>query len=145
MSKTPTKQTIRTWVKLVRAHSVAMSKVEGALKAAKLPMLSWYDVLLELERAGNDGLRPYELEKQLLLPQYGMSRLLSRIEKAGYIERLDCAEDGRGQVVVITDSGLSIRQEMWPVYAEAVQAVIGEKLNREEAVKLFELLGKVAD
>lgn len=129
----------------MRAHSIAMSKVEGALKAAKLPMLSWYDVLLELERAGDDGLRPYELEKQLLLPQYGMSRLLSRIEKAGYIERLDCEEDGRGQVVMITDSGRSIKQEMWPIYAEAVQSAIGEKLSREEAVTLFELLGKISD
>ena len=46
------------------------------------PPLAWYDALLEIEKAGPDGLRPFELRKLLLLPQYGTSRLLDRMVTA---------------------------------------------------------------
>src|SRR6478752_1904612 len=42
----------RAWVQLIRAHRGALCSVEKALRAAELPSLEWYDVLLELERAG---------------------------------------------------------------------------------------------
>ena len=70
----------------------AMSRVESALKAAGLPPLAWYEVLVELERAGGCGLRPFALEEALLLPQYGLSRLLARMEAAGLVVRGSCPQ-----------------------------------------------------
>ncbi len=46
--------------------------VEQDLKKAGFPPLAWYDALLELSRAQHP-LRPVELEKQMLLPQYSTS------------------------------------------------------------------------
>ena len=83
-----------------------MGTVESALKDAGLPPLVWYDVLLELERAGEAGVRPFELERAMLLAQYNLSRLLERIEKESYIERRTCPDDGRGQLLRITESGI---------------------------------------
>ena len=77
-----------------------MSRVESALKAADLPPLAWYEVLVELERAGAYGVRPFALEEALQLPQYGLSRLLARMEAAGLVLRGSCPGDGRGQMVV---------------------------------------------
>ena len=57
----------------------AIEAVEARLKAADLPPLGWYDVLLELEKAGEAGLRPFELQARLLLPQYGVSPTLAGI------------------------------------------------------------------
>ena len=62
-----------------------MSRVESALKAAGLPPLAWYEVLVELDRAGACGVRPFALEEALQLPQYGLSRLLARMEEAGLV------------------------------------------------------------
>lgn len=101
----PTDATVKAWARLLRAHQSAFSSVESALKDADLPPLSWYDVLLELEHAGNRGVRPFELEHALLLPQYGISRLIERIEKAGYLKRETCNDDGRGQYLLITATG----------------------------------------
>ena len=67
------------------------------LKSAGLPALEWYDVLLEIERAG--PLRPRDLQSRLLLAQSNLSRLLDRMERAGLIARGDCEQDGRGLVV----------------------------------------------
>src|SRR5215468_3365969 len=110
----PSDAVIRAWTRLIRAQQAALSAVEADLKAAGFPPLGWYDVLLELSRAEGDGLRPFALEQKLLLAQYNLSRLLDRLEAAGYIERLVCVEDGRGQIVAITASGRALVKRMWP-------------------------------
>ena len=58
------------------------ANVEAAVKAKGYPPLAWYDVLLELSREGGRRLRPVELEKELLVAQYNLSRLLDRMAYA---------------------------------------------------------------
>lgn len=135
--------TIQAWVRLVRAHQTAFSCVETALKKAGLPPLSWYDVLLELERAGEQGMRPYELERELLLKQYGVSRLVDRIETKGYIKRQTCGDDGRGMRLTITPAGQKIRLQMWPVYKASIEKAMGSKLTSQQAENLSKLLSKI--
>jgi DNA-binding MarR family transcriptional regulator len=133
---TPHATTIALWTALVSANRHLIETIETVLKAQGMPPLAWYDALLEVEKAGDDGIRPFALEDRLLLPQYGTSRLLDRIAKAGLIERKACADDGRGQVVRITDAGKSMRQRMWPVYADLLATLIEEKLPRDEMAAL---------
>ena len=143
MSHEPCESAVHAWSRLVRAHQAAMSRVEGALKAAELPPLAWYEVLVELERAGACGIRPFALEEALLLPQYGLSRLLARMEAAGLVLRGSCPGDGRGQMVVLTAAGHAMRQRMGPVYAAAVERAVGARLSPEEADGLARLLGRL--
>ena len=139
----PTSETVNAWIKLVRAHGTALSVIENALKTASLPPLTWYDVLLEIERSKAEGLRPFELESELLLPQYGVSRLIQRIEDKGYLERRSCDEDGRCQRLFITAEGKRIRTRMWKVYSKAIEHAVGAKLNSKDAKMLAELLEKL--
>ena len=143
MIEEPCESAVRAWARLMRAHQAAFGHVEGALKAAGLPPLAWYDVLLELERAGDCGLRPFALERELLLPQYGLSRLLARMEEAGLVERRNCPSDGRGQMVVITEAGRATRRAMWPVYARALHEAVGCRLSPAESDGLADLLGRL--
>ncbi len=139
----PTDTTIKVWAQLLRAHGAALSTVESALKEAGLPPLAWYDVLLELKRVGNDGIRPFELQIELLLPQYGISRLLNRIGNAGYLERLSCEEDGRGQRLIITQSGKNIQRRIWFVCSAAIERAVGCKLTSKEVKTLSGLLKRL--
>jgi DNA-binding MarR family transcriptional regulator len=145
MSDKPDDSVIRAWARLTRAQQRAQDAIEGALKMAGLPPLAWYDVLLETERAGKQGLRPFELERAMLLAQYNLSRLLDRIEATGYVERQPCEEDARGHRVVITDAGRAVRRRMWPVYARAIEAAVGRHLSIRQATSLGELLGLLID
>ena len=145
MSDKSAEATIRAWARLMKAQHQALGSVEGALKTAGLPPLAWYDVLLETERAGKDGLRPFELERAMLLAQYNLSRLVDRIEAAGYVERRPCVDDGRGHLIAITDAGRAVRRRMWPVYARAIEAAVGQRLSGRQAAMLSELLGHLID
>ena len=139
----PSDAVIRAWARLVRAQQQALAAVEADLKAAGFPRLGWYDVLLELSRAEGGELRPFALEQQLLLAQYNLSRLIDRLEQAGYVERRTCPEDGRGQVVAITASGRALVKRMWPTYRAAIARHVGGKLSEDEAARLGSLLGKL--
>jgi DNA-binding MarR family transcriptional regulator len=139
----PSDAVIRAWARLVRAQQSVLSAVEAELKAAGFPPLAWYDVLLELSRVEDGGLRPFALEQELLLAQYNLSRLLDRLEQAGHVERRACPEDGRGQVVAITASGRALVKRMWPTYRAAIARHVGAKLSDDEAGRLAALLGKL--
>jgi len=136
---------MRAWTRLMRAHKALVPRIEGALRAAGLPPLAWYDVLLELDREAATGLRPYALEERLLLPQYGLSRLLARLEQAGLVTRAPSPEDGRGQIVRISAAGQALRRRMWPVYARALQDHVGAALEPGEAATLARLLERLIE
>jgi DNA-binding MarR family transcriptional regulator len=145
MSEKPGEAVIRAWARLTRAQQRAQDEIEAALKAASLPALSWYDVLLETERAGKDGLRPFELERAMLLAQYNLSRLVDRMVAAGLVERRPCDDDGRGHKVVVTDAGRAMRRRMWPVYAGAIEQAVGRYFTVREARTLGDLLGRLVE
>ena len=131
----------RAWVQLIRAHRSALCSVEKALRAADLPPLEWYDVLLELERGG--PLRPRDLQDRLLLAQYNLSRLLDRMESDGLVERERCSDDARCVWIAATKAGVALRKHMWPVYAEAIRGAVEARLTKTQAGQLADLLSKL--
>lgn len=145
MTEGPSKATISAWARLARVQQQALRSIERALKEAGLPPLAWYDVLLELERAGGPGLRPFELERAMLLAQYNLSRLIDRLEAAGHVERIACEDDGRGHLIAVTASGRAMRRRMWPVYARAIEQAIGRHLAAAETRSLDGLLGALLE
>lgn len=134
----------QAWVNLVRAEQAVVAAVEAEVKAAGLPPLAWYDVLLELSRPRSEaGVRQNELERRLLFSQYNLSRLIDRLEAAKYVERRPAPEDGRGQVVVATATGRKFQKQMWPSYRDAVARRVASKLTNKEAAELGRLLEKL--
>ncbi|WP_159589273.1 MarR family winged helix-turn-helix transcriptional regulator [Chelativorans xinjiangense] len=143
MTAKPDETTVAAWIALARAGRLSMAGIEARLKAAELPPLSWYDALWELEKAGEKGLRPFELEKALLFEQYNLSRLADRLAAAGLVERCTCPEDRRGQVLRISAEGRALRRRIWETYAQAIQEAVGDKLAGGEAEALAALLKKL--
>jgi DNA-binding MarR family transcriptional regulator len=145
MPKEPSEAVVDAWIALNRAQQTALVKIERAFRDAKLPSSAWYDVLWELDRAGAAGLRPFEIERQRLIAQSNISRLIDRLGEAGYVERQTCEEDGRGQRIVITPRGREMRKRMWPVYARAIHEAVGRRVSEREAANLASLLGKLVE
>lgn len=134
---------ILAWVNLLRAQQGAFKAVEARLKRAGLPALAWYDVLLELERVPDEGLRQRDIQKRMLLERYNVTRLIDRLEAAGLVTREPCEEDARGAVVKITEEGLALRKAMWPVYSAAVEREFSAKLSERELETFTRLLRKL--
>ena len=143
MADSRTDMIMLTWVRLIRAHDRVVANVEAAVKAKGYPPLAWYDVLLELSREGGRKLRPVELEKELLVAQYNLSRLLDRLEAARLIERTACQGDGRGQMIALTPEGRAMQKRMWPTLRDAVEEHVAANLPEKDIEQLAKLLGAI--
>jgi DNA-binding MarR family transcriptional regulator len=139
----PSKSVVDAWIALNRAQRHVFAAIEAELKSAGLPPLAWYDVLLELWREPGGRLRQGDLEHKMLFPQYGISRLVDRLEREELVRRERCEDDGRAYWVAISNKGLALRPRMWPVYAAAIQRHLGEKLPEHEAARMGEGLRKL--
>jgi DNA-binding MarR family transcriptional regulator len=145
MKKVPSKEAVRAWARLLRAQQLLLQKVEQDLKAAHLPALEWYDVLLELDRAENGRLRHRELHPRLLLAKYNLSRLIDRMEGEGLVRREPSPEDARGADIAITEKGRTLRRKMWPVYEAAIGRHFASRLKAEEIERLSGALETLID
>jgi DNA-binding MarR family transcriptional regulator len=145
MEGMPSETAITAWARLLRAAETALDGVQQDLKRAGLPPLAWYDVLLELGRESRrgKGLRQRDLQAEMLLTSYNLSRLIDRMEAEGLVRREPCVEDGRGALVVVTDKGRALKRRMWPIYAKAIAARFSERFAEAELAALAELLRKL--
>ena len=133
---------LRAWSHFLGAHALALRAVEARLKAAGQPPLAWYDVLLELDRAGG-RLRIGELGERLVVAPYNMTRLVDRLEKEKLLKRERVEVDGRGASVALTDKGAELRRKTWPHYRKAIDDVFAQALGEKDAAAMTRALKKV--
>ena len=143
MTKQASTDLMRAWARIVRVKQTLQAAIELDLKEAGTLPLEWYDALLELERAPGGHLSPRELERQMLIAQYNLSRLVDRLEQKKLVKRIDYPGDKRRQLIEITELGKKQRKEAWPVYAAAVEKQAGGKFKPQELRQLLDLLGRI--
>jgi len=134
-----------TWRLFLKTYAILMEQIEQTLKQANLPDLSWYDVLWALEEAPDRRLRLHELAAALVLQRSNLTRLVDRMEQAGFVQREHCDSDRRGAFAAITSEGLALRHQMWQVYAPAIYQYFAQPLSEEQIIILtqaFSLLLK---
>src|SRR6201998_3673859 len=143
MKRKPSLEATSAWIRLMRVQSRVLDVVEQDLRRPVSPPLAWYDALLELSRAPAGELRPVELERQMLIPQYSTSRLIDRLVDEGLAARRECKVDKRGQFVEITEAGRELQKRMWGAYSAAIEKYVGSKLSDADAAKLSALLDRL--
>ncbi len=131
------------WIHLHRSSQKMIAAIEVDLKAVDLPPLAWYDILLELKKAGADGLRPFQLQDKVLMTQYNLSRLVDRLVRTDHICRIPCKEDGRGHSLIATGKGLALQLKMWPIYRQSIETHFFSKLTEDEILQLTPVLKKL--
>jgi len=140
----PSEVAIRAWARFVRVEQSLLGAVEEDLKAAALPPLVWYDVLLELVREPDGRLRHRDLHHRMLLAKYNLSRLLDRMEASRLIDRQPVDDDARGEYVRVTTQGRDLQKRMWPIYRRAIARGFSSRLRADEVNQLLRILGKLA-
>ena len=135
--------TITTWVKLQRFERHLLNVIAKNLRLAKLPPLTWHDVLWELEKAPGSKLHPSQIEELILLSQYNVSRLIDRLVSRGYVTRETCGGDKRRQWIIITEQGRQLRQKIWPVYIRSMEQHFAQLLSVHEKKQLATIIDKL--
>jgi DNA-binding MarR family transcriptional regulator len=96
---------LRAWRGLLRVHAQLSKALDAQLDAAHGLQLTSYEVLLYLSDADDGRMRMNDLAASVLLSRSGLTRLVDRLERDGYLERCSCAHDARGAFAVLTQAG----------------------------------------
>jgi MarR family transcriptional regulator, 2-MHQ and catechol-resistance regulon repressor len=125
---------ITSWGRLVEAYSFLDRRLGESLEAAcGLPM-AWFEVLLRLARAEDDQLTMGALAEQVALTSGGVTRLLDRMIKAGYVERRQCPTDRRVVYAALTPAGRAKIEEAALVHARDLAEVFAPFSPQERGV-----------
>ncbi len=133
-------QNLAAWQVLSRAHRRLDSHLDGALKAADLPGL---DVLGALQALADSAEPPAArtLEQLLMMPQYGVSRLLDRMEAGALVTRTTDSADKRIRHVHLTDRGRSTLAAMVAARDAALDAFLAPRAKPGQLDRIADLLG----
>lgn len=130
----------RAWESLLRAHAALIRRMNQAMIGKQEISLEVYDVLLSLEEAPERRLTMRELGERVVLTPSGVSRLIDRLEREGYVRREVNEKDRRSMYAVLTDAGQAVRAAAWPAFARMIREEFASQLTEEEARELGDLL-----
>ena len=97
-----------------------------------------YGVLYALSTAP-DGLRMCDLRDDVLLTQAGISRLVSRLEKRGMVDRREDPDDARARRIRLTTRGAEEQRRVGHTHARHVATAMTRALGRDQLETLLEL------
>lgn len=136
---------LAAWRNFITAHANLLDMIDRELAAADRIPLHWYDVLIELVEAPENRLRLNELAQKVVLSRSGLTRLVDKLEIAGYLRRQASPEDRRGAYAVLTDKGKDAVRKSWPVYAKGISKYFVSNISQAEAQTLRDVFGRILE
>src|SRR6201992_2580907 len=96
---------VRAWRALAASHAAVCSALERELGERHGLGVSDFEVLERLAESADHQFRAQELADAVHLSQSALSRLISRLEKTGLVERCLCGEERRGIYATLARAG----------------------------------------
>ncbi len=112
------KESLRTWLRLLSCETVIEQQLRMLLRQNFSVTLPQFDVLSELERAG-DPLTMSQLSKELMVSNGNVTGVIDRLEKTEFVKRVRAEHDRRIQFIELTAKGrkefnrMASRHERW--------------------------------
>lgn len=130
--------TVAAWESLFRAQ-VTIMRALAAEFPSEVISLNEYDVLFNITRAPGRRLRLKDLNRNVLITQPSVSRLVDRLASRGLITKLHDPSDGRGTIVAITDEGFALFRRVAISHMDAINRQFGDTLSEAELQTLTDL------
>ena len=131
------------WRGLLRAHAGLVKTLDAELEAEHDLPLTSYEVLLHLAKAPEGRLRMAELADRALLSRSGMTRLVDRLEREGFLERCSCSDDKRGAFAVLTEEGAAILSRARPTHLEGVRRRFLDRFTAAELEQMAQFFERI--
>ena len=131
------------YLSVVRTSSILFDGVEAMLKPFGISATQ-YNVLRILRGAGEGGLCRNELRDRMLTRMPDMTRLLDRMEEAGFVTRSREQDDRRMVLTRITPRGSELLNELDQPMTELHAAQLS-RLTDEQLQSLVDLLTEVRE
>jgi len=120
------------WRGILFAGADVLRAVEPLLQEHSGLSMTFMDVLGRLHDAPGQRMRMQELQERSLFTRSGMTRLIDRVERAGFARRERVPGDRRGVYVVLTPEGSEAFETALTKHREDVQRVFEHRLTEAQ-------------
>jgi DNA-binding MarR family transcriptional regulator len=121
-----------------------LSTVEGQLQRDSGIPFGYYEVLVRLSEAPDRSMRMSQLAEASTSSKSRLSHAVARLEERGWVERLDCETDRRGQIARLTDAGFAALAAAAPSHVEQVRRSLFDRITPEQARQLNTIMTAIA-
>lgn len=119
---------------LVQLEITLWSAVDARLRAECGLQLTWFEIMQLLH--DRDGLRVHDVAQEFTITVGGASKVIDRIEQAGYCRRTPNPNDRRSALLTLTTTGKAKVVEALPVFEEELTVRFSNVLGPAELERL---------
>jgi DNA-binding MarR family transcriptional regulator len=132
----PTEAELAVWKGFLRVHAAMRRALDAELEAEHGLTLSTYEVLGALSCAEDGRLRMADLAEHAQLSRSGMTRLVDRLERQGWLSRCSCSDDARGCFACLTPAGREVIDRARPTLLSSVRERFLRHLDETDLERL---------
>ena len=125
-----------TWRESIQAWQWLLAAVDAQLQRDSGMPLAYYEILVRLSEAPDRSLRMTQLAEASSSSKSRVSHAVARLEERGWVRRMDCPTDRRGQIAMLTDQGFDALAKAAPGHVEQVRRVLFDALTAEQIKQL---------
>ena len=119
----------RRWLTLNARLSAALHKELQDDAGLSMPD---FEVLVHLTDSPEGRIRVTDLARLLQWERSRVSHHVTRMERRRLVQRVECAEDGRGAFIVITPQGRAAIEQAAPGHVKTVRRLVFDALSPED-------------
>lgn len=133
---------LRLWLRLLGCAGFVERELSARLRGRFGVLLSRFDYMAQLDRAGPDGLTMGEIGQKLMVTGGNITGLTDRLGAEGLVRRTTDPADRRVQRVTLTDKGRALFAEMAVAHARWIEELFAGIDDRDIA-ELMRLLARL--
>jgi len=126
----------RAWRSFLTATQLLLSTIEAQLQRESSLPHGYYEILVRLSEAPGRALRMSQLAEASSSSKSRLSHAVARLEERGWVQRLDCPTDRRGQVAQLTEAGFTALEAAAPGHVEQVRRSLFDVLSADQVAQL---------
>jgi DNA-binding MarR family transcriptional regulator len=126
----------RIWLGWVFTSRLLWEEIERDLQRDSGLSFGHYEIMVMLSETPTRARRMSELADATQSSRSRLSHAVARLEELGWVRRETCAEDRRGQLAVLTDTGYAALEAAAPMHVESVRRHFFDQLSPEQLLEL---------
>jgi DNA-binding MarR family transcriptional regulator len=128
---------------MLEAHARATQALDAQMRSEHNLSVSSYEVLMFLGDAPDRRMRMSEIADRVLLSRSGLTRLVDRLCRLGYVTRCAAESDGRGQYAELTDAGLEKLRAARRTHLRGIREVFLGRLSTTDQIALGDIWARL--
>ena len=134
----------QSWRALIMGMTLLLDQLDAELRSEFDLSLSEYEVLVRLSE--NDGqLRMAQLADAMAHSRSRVTHTITRMERAGLVERRTSEADGRGVVATLTPAGMDLLVRSAPTHVTGVRQHLVDLVSDQDLAAVGRVMNAVAD